>query len=188
MLALDRHPELPTGLVDTADRFAGGESWKSLHEYTAGLPKVVHEVGRVLAVGLLDTVAAVEFPVYWCGLAAGNRFVHSRIDVLTRNEDGSCDIWELKTKWGRSRVHEHRPPFRDIRQAVLYCYMFSMQTGTRVSKFHLRYARVSPSGDSITVVTHTYRFSGLRGFLDDALGRTEAYDQTRVEQHVGLHA
>jgi len=157
LLALDRHPELPTGLVDT-----GG----LLREYVAGLPAVVHKLGRALQAGLGTTVA-VEFPVYWCGLV-GNKFVHSRIDALTRNR-GSCDVWEFKTKWGRQ--HE-RPPFGDIRQAVLYCYMFKVQTGVQVRRFHLRYASVSPSG--IAVVTHTYQFSGLQGFLDEALGRTDA--------------
>ena len=38
--ALGKHPDLPTGLVDTT----GG--WKALREYVATLPLLVREVGR----------------------------------------------------------------------------------------------------------------------------------------------
>jgi len=167
--AIEDNSALPTGLVDVAHT-----RWKSLREYVAGLSDVVIAVGDALR---LTEVAAVEFPVYWCGLAAGNKFVHSRIDALTENKDGSYDVWEFKTKWGR---RSRDPPFADIRQVVLYCYMFVMQTGFRVRLFHLRYVRITPSG-SIARVTHTYRFDkSLRGFLDEAFSRTETWDEASI--------
>lgn len=168
--ALERQPELPTGLVPAG----GHQKWEPLWQYTAKLPTVALEVGRALVADLLDTVAAVELPVYWCGLVEGHRFVSSRIDWVTQQQQGGAyHVWELKTRWGGAA---HDPPLSDIRQAVLYCYMLEMQTGGRVDKFSLRYAHVA--SERVTVVTHTFRFDGkaLVGFFHEALGRTTAYN------------
>jgi hypothetical protein len=170
-LAVHRHPDLPTALNSGGD----GPQWGALANYVATLPAVVKTLGRVLVHGLLEEMAAVEFPVYWVGLA-DNKFVYSRIDAITRNSDGSHDVWEFKTRWGRSRAYEERPPLGDLRQTIVYCFMLALQTKLRIRRFHLRYAGVGPVGQ-ISSTTHTYNFEArsLCGFLRDALLRSGAY-------------
>ena len=176
-LALRHNPDLPTALLEVG---AGGR-WSALARYVARLPSVTRAAGSALTADLLDRVVAVEFPVYWCGLADEDAFVHSRIDAVTRTPDGTLAVWEFKTKWGRSSSHEERPAYADLRQVILYCYMLRLQTGIRVRRFYVRYAGIAPDG-RITRTTHTFRFDphALRGFAAHALLRTSAYADRRL--------
>eukprot|EP00037_Helgoeca_nana_P024201 m.256374 g.256374 ORF g.256374 m.256374 type:complete len:600 (+) comp26570_c0_seq15:2688-4487(+) len=178
--ALLRKPKLPTALVPR------GGGWGRLADYAQRLPAVVREAGRGFIADLLDKVEAVEFPVYWSGLAADDSFVHSRIDAVTRN-GGSVDVWEFKTKWStENKAHLTKPLLRDLRQVVLYAYMLRMQTGLSVSKLHVRYATVDPTG-RVTLATHSFAFDPVRfkWAVADALRSTTAYvDRTLATLNV----
>ena len=170
---LRANPDLPTALLPVD----GG--WAALGRYIATLPPIALILGRAL-VQNLPVAAASEFPMVWCGLGEDDAFVYSRIDALTHNGDGSVDLWEWKTRWGRCRLHEKRAALRDIRQAVFYCFALTVATQLRIERFHIRYAGVAPDG-GITVTTHTFRFDPprLRSFLQHALERTTAYADHR---------
>jgi len=166
---LRRQPDLPTALLPIDGQ------WDALGRYVATLPSIALQISKALVHGM-DNVAAVEFPVVWCGLGEDGMFVYSRIDALTWNSDRSVDVWEWKTKWGVGRSYEKRALLRDVRQAVIYCFAFSIMTGVRVRLFHVRYAGVAADG-TVTLTTHSFRFDGarLRPLLQHALDRTTAY-------------
>ena len=183
-LALQRRPDLPTALLpDTA---TAPNQWSAVAEYVAHMPAVCAAVGRALIEDLVDSLAAVEFPVYWLYGLADGKFVYSRVDAITvvegggddgPNDSGKCySIWEFKTKWGQSHCYERQALSADLRQAVLYAYMFQQQTGNVVRSVHVRYARIAPGGQ-ITRYTHTYAFDPVRfrSVLAHALSRTTAY-------------
>jgi len=175
--ALVRHNDLPTALLEAES--GGMGRWSTLARYVAQLPPVTQELGRVLMAGLEDDVAAVEFPVYWCGLTDEHRFVYSRIDAITRSAANTYDVWEFKTRWGRCTSYEQRPLLQDLRQAALCCCMLRLQTGVTINKLHLRYAGVAPDGH-ITRVTHTFDAPQATGFMAHALQRTRAYTDAEL--------
>jgi len=121
--------------------------------------------------------------VYWCGLAeADDAFVHSRIDCVTRSSSGNVDVWEFKTKWStKAKGHFKQPLLRDLRQVVLYAYMFRLQTRLQIDHVHVRYATADPQG-KVTLTTHTNRFDGAKfGWaVADALKGTTAYADARL--------
>jgi hypothetical protein len=176
--ALRHRPKLPTTLLDKG----GGSPWGALADYAQRLPAVVREAGHSFIDDLLHHLVAVEFPVYWCGLAADDAFVHSRIDALTRSNEGNVDVWEFKTKWStENKPHLAKPLLRDLRQVLLYAYMLSLQTRLQVDHVHVRYATVDPTG-RVTLTTHTYRFDPVRykWAVADALRGTTAYVDARL--------
>eukprot|EP00037_Helgoeca_nana_P021870 m.221517 g.221517 ORF g.221517 m.221517 type:complete len:752 (+) comp25803_c0_seq9:1036-3291(+) len=168
--ALKARPDLPTALVKRAG------DWRDLDTYVARVPSVCRALGPALMAGLLGSVAAVEFPVVWPGLCAGNQIVYSRVDALCRLPDGSLVVVEFKTRWGKDLGYQQRPPLRDLRQAICYGYMVGLQTGLPVSRFVLRYAGVAPDG-AVKVTTHVYAFDprALRAFVAEGMRRTKVY-------------
>ena len=173
-MALRFNSALPTSLVPRHG------SWAALKAYDARLPEVAQAAGHGLVAGLHGKIAAVEFPVYFFGLAADNAFVHSRIDCLTRTAAGGIAVWEFKTKWGAAANVAKRPLLADLRQVALYGYMLWMQTGIKPERLHVRYAVVDPTG-SVGIVTHGYAFDGptFKWALADALHNATAYVDAR---------
>jgi hypothetical protein len=113
---LQRHPNLPKALLNDTG------NWRTLAACVAEIPPITQQIGRALVAGLETIVAAVEFPVYWCGLADEHRFMYSRIDLISYS-NGTYAIWEFKTKWGRCATYKQRPLFQDLRQVILYCFL-----------------------------------------------------------------
>jgi hypothetical protein len=164
-MVVGRNPDIPTALENSG----------ALNSFVVGREDMLHKIGMALYPS--GDVAAVEFPVYWGTLALDNNFVGSRIDALTKNEDGSYDVWEFKTKWGL----EGPVPMPHIRQAVLYCYMFVMQTRCEVRRFHLRYVRIV--NHRIERTTYSYEFGEhLRPFLNQALARSGPWTHNRFTE------
>ena len=168
-MALRINSALPTALVPR------NGSWAALKAYDERLPAVTRAAGHAFVADLLPKIMAVEFPVYGCGLAADNAFVHSRIDCLTRMAAGGIAVWEWKTKWSAA-AKVTWPLLPDLRQVALYAYMLLMQTGIKPEQLHVRYAVVDPTG-GVTVVTHGYAFDPrkFKWALRDALRGTTAY-------------
>jgi len=161
--AILRVPGIPTGITDTA----------ALERFVKQHPATIGYMGDMLDTG--ETVAAVEFPVYWCALAKGGNFVGSNIDAVTTSGDG-YDVWEFKTRWG---AEFETPPVQHIRQAALYCYMFVMQTRCKVHNFHLRYVRIVET--KIKQTTYTYKFDeSMRSFFLQALDHSEDWTADRL--------
>ena len=153
---------LPTSLVPR------NGSCAALKAYEARLPAVTQAAGHGLVAGLHGKSAAVEFPVYWCGLAADNAFVHSRIDCLTRTAAGGIAVWDEVGRGAQPQAAAaRRPPAGGV-------FMLWMQTG--IEPVRLRYAVVDPTG-SVTIVTHGYAFDGhkVKWALRDVLRNTTAY-------------
>jgi hypothetical protein len=164
-IVLTSNPGTPTAI----------ENLRALNRFVASPDTTLGKIG--MALYPRGDVAAVEFPVYWPTLALDNNFVGSRIDALTKNKNGSYDVWEFKTKWGLERP----VPMPHIRQAVLYCYMFVMQTRCVVEKFHLRYVRIVRG--QIEQTTYSYQFGEhLRPFLNQALARSGPWNHNRFTE------